>query len=470
MNSGTEDTLAPDTEREDRLAEGAMFGPYRIVRLLGRGGMGAVHEAVHTGLNKRVAVKTLRREVAGDAHARQRFVREGQAASKLDHPHVVSVSDVGVEKGVPYLVMELMSGEDLGHLLDREKALSIERTVEIMVPVCVAVEAAHRAGIIHRDLKPDNIFLAKNALGHTVPKVLDFGISKLTDTPADHALTGSAALMGTSYYMSPEQAMGAKNVDARSDQYTLGVILYECVTGQRAFSGESLYEILYAINEGRYALPRTLRPDLPERFEAMILRAMRIPASERFPSCEALAQELLAFGDAKARMSWEPNLGTPPDAPIPSVPPERVSKVAPVALSRPDTLSDTAKEIDRLGVTGKVAARSRRFMTVGAIAAVMVGVIAVSLRAHNAAVPHVAATPTVIAAPRPAPIVAVPTPPAPQQTTAVVAPTAPSTAAPVASAPAIDRPAHASGHRHHARGSQGGCRQLPNGAFDCSGD
>ncbi|MDB4931785.1 MAG: putative serine/threonine-protein kinase pknH, partial [Myxococcaceae bacterium] len=311
-------TETAGVEGDDPLKPGAMFGRYAIVRRIGKGGMGAVYEATHVDLQKRVALKTLHPEYARDPAIRARFLQEGKAASRLRHPHVVDVSDFGLQDGNAYLVMEYLEGEGLDALLEREGALEVTAIAEILLPICSAVSAAHGVGIVHRDLKPENIFLARNALGQTLPKVLDFGISKLDDPAAGFARTGSSALLGTPYYMSPEQAQGANRVDARSDQYALGVILYECATGQKPFDAEALFALLKRVVEGDAPAPRSLRAELPAAFERMIVRAMRVEPGDRFSSVEALAAELVTFAGAPARTTWEPLLArasAPPAAP-----------------------------------------------------------------------------------------------------------------------------------------------------------
>jgi hypothetical protein len=210
------------------------------------------------------------------------------------HPNVVDVSDVGVEAGVAWLVMEHLEGEDLSGLLRREGALPLSRVAELMLPVLGAVEAAHSLGVVHRDLKPENIFLARMRDGTIVPKVLDFGISKMAPAGGGPALTSTGIMMGTPCYMSPEQAQSSRGVDGRSDQFSIGVILYECATGRRPFEGETFFSILTAIVEGRYVRPRELCPGLPERFEAMVVRALERSPDARFPSVAALAEELRA--------------------------------------------------------------------------------------------------------------------------------------------------------------------------------
>jgi len=303
-------------EAPDDIPEGSMFGRYRVVRRIGRGGMGAVYEAVHSDLEKRVALKVLLTSAAPQAELVARFEREGRAAAKVRHPNVVDVSDVGVEGGVAYLVMEFLEGEDLSHLLHREGPLPLSRVAELMLPVLGAVEAAHAMGVVHRDLKPENIFLARIGDGTVVPKVLDFGISKMAPAAGGPALTSTGMMMGTPYYMSPEQAQSTRGVDGRSDQFSLGVMLYECATGKRPFEGESFVGILTAILEGRYQRPRALRPELPERFDAMVARALERSPEARFASVAALADELRACASAPPSPSPTPTVAmVPPRAP-----------------------------------------------------------------------------------------------------------------------------------------------------------
>ncbi len=336
---GPYDPLSKGADMADQpgdIPAGSMFGRYRIVRQIGRGGMGAVYEAVHSDLEKRVALKVLLPSTASQSDLIARFEREGKAAAKIRHPNVVDVSDVGVQAGMPFLVMEFLEGEDLAHLLRREGALPVERVAEIMVPVLGAVAAAHAQGVVHRDLKPENIFLARVGDGTVVPKVLDFGISKMAQAEGNTALTGSGMMMGTAHYMSPEQAQSTKSVDGQSDQFTLGVILYECVMGQKPFQGEVFFTILKAIVEGNYVRPRLMRPDLPERFEAMLIRALSNAPGARFPSVTALAEELRVFSPIGARVSW-----VPPVTGRGSVPPYAAGPMA--GSFPPDTLSASSR-------------------------------------------------------------------------------------------------------------------------------
>jgi serine/threonine-protein kinase len=313
---------ANDSGNRDTLQPGTHLGRYEIIKLLGQGGMGAVYEGVHRDLKKRVAIKTLLPSLTANHEARQRFLREGEAASRIRHPHVVDVTDVGVEGTLTYLVMEFLEGQDLSKLLSRQGALSFAQTADIMLPVAAAIAAAHEQGVIHRDLKPENIFLARaGGYGGVHPKVLDFGISKVLGDKRTMALTGTAATFGTMFYLPPEQLRGARQADAKSDQYALGTIVYECVTGLRAFEGDNFYMVLKNIAEGEFVRPSERRPDLPPRLEAVILRAMRLDPAERFDSAMHFGAALLEFASPGAQMLWGPVFGAaPPELQYPAAP------------------------------------------------------------------------------------------------------------------------------------------------------
>jgi serine/threonine-protein kinase len=318
---------------EGTLPPGTRLGKYEIVRLLGAGGMGAVYEAIHKEIDKHVAVKTLSPSVAAVSGARARFLREAQLTSRVRHPHIVDVTDMGAEGGVAYIVMELLRGEDLGQHLARIGPMRPADVADVLLPVCSAVMSAHQGGVIHRDLKPQNIFLAHDPAG-IHPKVLDFGISKANDNVATAALTGTGAMVGTPYYLAPEQIQNARLAGPPSDQYSLGVILYECLTAHRPFDGETLFMIFQAIVAGSSVPPRAVREDIPPELEAVVLRAMQTDPQRRFPSVRELGRALLPFASTKARINWEeaftgrpgediplPPLGSRPMAPTTPLPP-----------------------------------------------------------------------------------------------------------------------------------------------------
>ncbi len=238
------------------------------------------------------------------------FLREGEAASRIRHPNVVDVTDMGSEGGTAYLVMEFLEGEDLAELLARSGPLSFSDSVDILVPVVAAIAVAHEEGVIHRDLKPENVFMARTRHGGAKPTVLDFGISKISSSGGGStlALTATGAAMGTPYYIAPEQIRSAAGVDARSDQYALGAILYEAVTGHRAHRGETIYEVIHSVGGGLFTLPHVYRPDIPRALEDAILRAMKLEPTQRFPSVQAFGRAILEFASSAVHAQWAPAL------------------------------------------------------------------------------------------------------------------------------------------------------------------
>ena len=286
---------------EERLEIGQTFGRYQIVRVLGEGGMGVVYEALHLGLKKRFAVKVLRPAVARIPEAHVRFLREGEAASRIHHPHVVNVVDVGTEDGIPFLVMEFLEGASLADLIVGMGRMEVEPAVGLLLPAVSAVAAGHAQGVVHRDLKPANIFVARGPWGESVTKVLDFGVSKLMAAGDGTGLTATSSVLGTAAYMSPEQAMGLKDVDGRSDQFALGQILYEMLTGARAHAGENQFEVLHNIATGKLCPPRQRRPDLPVALEQILLRMMAFAPADRYPTLLLAGQALLPYADDRVR-------------------------------------------------------------------------------------------------------------------------------------------------------------------------
>jgi serine/threonine protein kinase len=284
----------------DPFQPGGRFGPYDVVGQIGEGAMASVWRAVHRGLQKPVAIKTLRLDQAHNDRARERFLREGPTIARIRHAHVVEVHDLGVVGDTLYLVMEYLEGEDLRARFTRSGALAPTALADLLVPVCAAVAAAHDASVIHRDLKPANIFLAQTRDRGIVPKVLDFGISRLED--GSRGQTAASTLLGTPRYMAPEMVRGSRFADARSDQYSLGVMLYQGATGQVPVDDVDLYELLRRVASGEIAPPRALRPDLPAALEGVILRALALRPDDRFPSVRALGVALLPFASEKTRV------------------------------------------------------------------------------------------------------------------------------------------------------------------------
>jgi serine/threonine protein kinase len=279
---------------------------YRIERELGRGGMGIVVSAIHLQLEERVAIKFLLPELAHDPALVARFLREGRAAIKIRSEHVVRVRDVAtLPGGTPYMVMEYLKGKDFEELLEDQGRLPAELAVDHLLQATEALAEAHALGMVHRDLKPANLFLAHRADGSPCVKVLDFGITKVTDTDdaANFDSTKASIVMGSPRYMSPEQMRSAREIDARADIWALGVILHELITGIAPFDGTTMPDLLAAILQDPPPPLRQHRPDAPQGLEAIIARCLEKDAAGRYADVAELTEALAPFGSASARMS-----------------------------------------------------------------------------------------------------------------------------------------------------------------------
>jgi eukaryotic-like serine/threonine-protein kinase len=273
---------------------------YRVESMVGRGGMGVVLSARHVQLGQVVAIKLLTLPPDEDRRdeAIGRFLHEAQAAAKLQNDHVVRIYDVGqLDNGLPFMVMELLVGADLGTVLDERGALTEPEAVDYVLQACAGVAEAHRMGIVHRDLKPSNLFVTKRSDGLPLLKVLDFGISKqLTDPASGEAVptfTNTRTLMGSPHYMSPEQVRDARRVDGRTDIWALGVILQELITDAPVFHGESFPGVCAAIVADPPMPVRTMRPDVSAALEAIIGRCLEKDAKLRFQSVAELQAALM---------------------------------------------------------------------------------------------------------------------------------------------------------------------------------
>lgn len=276
-------------------------GKYAVEGTLGQGGMGAVFEVCHRLTGKHFAVKWLLPALSGQTEAVRRFMREAQVAGRVDHPNVVEVYDVGQEGDSFYMVMELLQGEPLARRIDRVRRLSVEESCKVLLPVMHGLSVAHKAGVIHRDLKPDNIFLCRTPLGTEVPKVLDFGISKMSSLAGEVSagVTRFGLVMGTPNYMSPEQLRG-DTVDQRTDVYALGVILYEMLGGSVPYPGLSFADLVLAIAHQDPKPLSTLAPGLPKPILDLVHRALARDPNQRFQTVEEMGTALSALSGGTA--------------------------------------------------------------------------------------------------------------------------------------------------------------------------
>jgi serine/threonine protein kinase len=268
---------------------------YRVGRAIGHGGMGVVYEAESLAGDERFAVKILDREWSKDAAVVGRFAREGRAASAAANEHIVRVLDGGTQDGCPYLVMELLQGEDLGKRLRRDKTLPVAEATRVVADVLCGLAAAHARGIVHRDLKPDNVILVEREGRPPVAKIVDFGMSKIDRAPGATEpleLTRKGIVVGTPLYMSPEQVRASANLDARSDLYSVGAVLFELLAGRPPHVGPTYEQILLAICTEDAPDVRRWAPGVSRELAAFVAKAMAREPAERFQSADAMIAAL----------------------------------------------------------------------------------------------------------------------------------------------------------------------------------
>jgi serine/threonine protein kinase len=302
---------SPSTEELELLQPGDLLaGRYRVHRVIGSGGMGVVVEAYHVDLAHRVAIKLLKPTAAKRASTLERFLQEARASVRLHGEHVARVTDVGrLEDGRPYIVMEYLHGRDLAQWIQEHGPMSVQQAVDLVLQASEAIAEAHSLGIVHRDLKPANLFLTQAPDGTPLIKVLDFGISKLMDPAAlgfqDAKLTATSDVMGSPLYMSPEQVMSSKSVDGRSDIWSLGVILFEAITGTAPFGADTVPELFVRIATAEPRRLHEVRPDVPIQLSEVVAQCLAKDRAGRFPSVAKLAQALAPFGSPHALRSVE---------------------------------------------------------------------------------------------------------------------------------------------------------------------
>jgi serine/threonine-protein kinase len=418
-----------------------LLGKYRIERVLGVGGMGVVVAATHTTLEERVAIKFLLPEALRNPEAVHRFLREARAAVRIKSEHVARVTDVGtLETGAPYMIMEYLDGGDLGVLAQKRGAIPVELAVEYILQACEALAEAHGLGIIHRDLKPSNLFVVTRADGSPSVKVLDFGISKVTGMGAsgsDLGMTKTTTIMGSPLYMSPEQMASSRDVDARTDIWALGAILFELLTGRVPFQADTITQLCAMILQSQAEPLRNYRPDAPEGLQMVIARCLEKDRTRRYANVAELAHALAPFASRRARHSIE-----------------RISRVVQAAglavsthheepLPSSNVPASTASPWTATGTTGK-GAGLRVALVLGAL--VLAGGAAAAIAfVKGGASPEPAATAPADDKPAPKGANAAPAPaPPPEEVTPSVtpAPVAANTAsaAPAAPAPSVKAP------------------------------
>lgn len=402
------------------LKRGDTLGAYTLVRLLGSGSFGAVYEAVQQPLGKRVALKVMHAHVASDADAVHRFHREAQALVRLRHPHVVDVLDLGELGGRPFLAMEYLEGETLSARVRRLGPLPLAMVADLLVPICSAVAAAHALGIVHRDIKPDNILIA-HTLGGDHPKLLDFGVARIAIPDSSFAGTATSSVLGTPYYMAPEQVRGSAGVGPHSDQWALAVVTWDCLLKSRLFDATALFELFQLIVSMPIPDPASLRADIPRPLADALTRALQRDPALRHPSVDALAQALLPFASPRVQATFSEALQAAPSALTGTV----LGGPAPMASTLLTTVQSSNVEVSKRPTSQP--ARSRWLLpSLGGAAALvwLLGDLLVRTPSPSPSTPTPAATAAVATQP-PTPS---PAPPRPSAVVHVLVETVPPTA------------------------------------------
>ena len=326
-------------------------GKYKVLRVLGEGGMGSVYECEHVTLHRRVAIKVLNPTQARKNASVQRFHNEAQVAGAIGHPNICEIYDIGeTDDGSPFLVMELLHGRTLADRIASEGALPFDDVVEIISQVLSGLVAAHDKGIIHRDIKPENVFLSTRPGIPPLAKLLDFGISKVAGADDLH-LTRTGMVMGTPFYMSPEQARGDRNLDHRVDIYATGVMMYECLTGRRPYTAANYNALLVQILTTSPRPPHEIRPAVPLPFEEVVRTAMHRERDKRFRTAAEMQRALVALRDPVG--AAQRRVGSVPPEPVPLVTPKRDP-----AKPRERELDSISVDLDKPALLGEAESDS----------------------------------------------------------------------------------------------------------------
>lgn len=346
----------------DTVVRQALIARYEVLETLGRGGMGVVYKAIQKNLNRPVALKVLPQQLIHDEEFLKRFHGEARKAAQLNHPNIVVIYDEGVENSVHFIAMEFIAGEDLRKIIVNAGMLSVDQTLNWLTPVVGAVGFAHRHGIVHRDIKSANILINKEGQ----PKLTDFGIARIiggeasmTRTPEMTQLTRAGMILGTLQYMSPEQVQG-QPTDGRSDIYSLGVVMYQCLTGELPFRGDTDWSTMHKITNDVPTTPRSVRPDIPKVLEKLVLRCMSKHVNDRYQTCEELQEALL-------RVTKEP---TTSKKKLPELPPLREETLydSPTLVAPPESATTIPSPIPPKSIKWKTAA-------MGAVAVIVVATL-----------------------------------------------------------------------------------------------